>query len=104
MNSPSPMIKKEHWTKCRVVVLDKTKNEGYTIAVYKYIKGRGKKGRANTRKGKKLFKLPDNVVIKTNGYKLKVSASRLELRRFPAMRRVKSLKRSSSKSDRNKPL
>lgn len=34
----------------------------------------------------------DNVVIKTNGYKLKVSPSRLELRKFPAMRRVKSLK------------
>lgn len=84
--------------------MDKPKQEGYTIAVYKYIKWRGKKGRANTRKGKKLFKLPDNVVINTNGYKLKVSPSRLELRRFPAMRRVKSLKQSFGKSDRNKLL
>lgn len=33
------------------------------------------KGRANARKGKKLFELPDNVVTKTNGYKLKVSRS-----------------------------
>lgn len=82
-------------------MLHKPKNERYTIAVYKYIKGRGTKGRANTRKGKKLFKLLDNVVTKTNGYKL-VSPSRLEFRRSPAMRGVKSLKQSSSESNRNK--
>lgn len=48
------------------------------IAVYKYIR------RINTRKGKEQFKLKDNVDTRTNGYKLAMNKSRLEISRsFP---------------------